>query len=169
MKPNSLNKRLDALSSKLADEPKERIARLDVSSFSDAERALLARLDDLKEQYEGPMSAEALKANNALIAKGHEICLKYTIGTLKHLVLGVFNHPKDKVDSWYFDLYLYNFLVEIMLALKAVHEWSASDRAEFSEFLEKTGMENVFFKIPRDPTLVVGEKTKNSEVNQHEH
>lgn len=169
MKLNGLSRRLDVLSSKFADEPKERIARLDVSSFSDAEIALLSGLDDLREQYEGPMSAEALEANNALISKAYEIYLKYTIGTLKHLVLGVFGHPKDKVDSWYFDLYLYNFLSELTRVLKAVHEWSASDRAEFVEFLEKSGMENLFFEIPRKTRLgVAGEKTKDSEVNQHE-
>ena len=75
-----LNRRIDSLSAKIVDEPQEYIAKFDNASFSEAEKALFQRIEELQEEFGVKLTPEVLEANKDLINKGCEIFLQVWSG-----------------------------------------------------------------------------------------
>ena len=74
MKTWPLNRKIDCLSEKLAD-PIHPEIRLDLDSFSEAEKILFRRVDKIAEEYRQTGSAELLLENSDLISKNLEVFL----------------------------------------------------------------------------------------------
>ena len=145
MKLPALSKRIDNLELKLVDEPKERIVRFGGDSFTEPEKVLFQRIEDLMQQYGGHLPPDVLKANKDLICKGSYILMKYSIGNFKIALLCFFGNPESQRDKNLFDLFFYNFLLDLIECLKEANKQPQSEE-EFERFFER---HNLFCKISR--------------------
>ncbi len=164
-----LTKRIDALSSKLVDEPRDYIGRFDNSTFSEAEKALFLRIEKLQEEFGPKLTPEILQANKDIINKGCEILFRYATGTLKFTLLSLIGDPNNRVDQLYFDLHYLEFFSNLKIALKKAHENPeiAYDRlADF--FLNMTERRAAANKQPFTDSSV-DKKTEYSEDTDNEH
>ena len=96
---SKLSKKVDDLSEKLADEPKECIGRFDNSSFSEAEKVLFRKFEELQEEYGTPLPNDILKANMDLVSKANEVIFRYALGTFRFTVLCHLGNPENKIDT----------------------------------------------------------------------
>jgi hypothetical protein len=176
LKIPDLNKRLDELSAKLGDEPKERVGKFDPTSFTEAEMVLFRKIDELLQKYNGHLPSEILQANKDLICKGSDILLKYSIGTFRIALLCMFGDPESKRDQSLVSLFLYNFLIELMECLKDAHKQPLNEE-EFQRLFERYDLFNKISRVARRSGLDVKmqkraddlEKAEYSEEIDNEH
>lgn len=133
---SALNKRVDDLSKKLVEEPKEHVARFDDDSFTEAEKALFLKIKELMQQYGSHLPPDVLEANKDLIWKGSDILMKYTIGTFRVALLCLVGNPESQRDKNLFDLFFYNFLLDLMECLKEANKQPQSEE-DFQRLFEK--------------------------------
>ncbi len=168
MNPTALGKRVDDLSKKLTDEPNDFIARYDDTSFTTAERYLLSKIDELREENNGHPSSEAIQANKDLILKASEILFKYTLATFRYGLLCFLGNPEDKVDLAYYNLHFHKFIGALRDDIKKAQNLSKNDREDLEIDLGIRLMQELFgLKI--DCTDSSLEKTEDCEVNENEH
>ena len=174
MNVSALSKRVDDLSMKLVEEPKEHIARFDVSSFTDAERVLLRKIDELQEQYGIRLNPEVLEANKDLIFKTHEILFKYAVETFRFAMLCFFGNPENQRDKNLFNLFFYNFLLDVKKCLKEAQQTKSED---FITLIDKYDLVEKLSRFGSADNSKAGvekqendlEKTEYSEDNDNEH
>jgi hypothetical protein len=153
-----LSKRIDNLSMKLVDEPKERIGRFDNSSFTDAEKLLFSKFDELQEKYGTPLPHDIVEANRDLISKAHEILMKYTIGTFKFMIVSFFGNFENQRDKNIFDTFLYSFLLEVCQFLIEANKHPLCE----DEFMDLMDKYDVFGKLRK----LVGNTEPNARVEK---
>ncbi len=139
------------LSEKLHDEPTERVARLDFSSFTEPEQQLIQKIWSLQEKYGSELPAEVSKANEELLWKTETILCKYVLDTFKFVMLYLLGDCESKIDKWYFNLHFYSFFQNLKECLTRVHNWSQTDREKFQALLEndlQSGQVFLFSKMP---------------------
>jgi len=113
MNPYALKRRIDKLSTKLGDEPKQRIGKFDSSSFTAEENILFQKIEQLQEQYGGCFPPDVLEEYSGLVDKGARVLMEYAVGTFKFTVLNLFGSDKPGFGKTCFDVFLYSFLVEV--------------------------------------------------------
>jgi hypothetical protein len=145
MKTSALSKRVDDLSMKIVDEPKEHIARFDDSSFTDAEKLLFRKIEELQEQYGARLNPEVLEANKDLIFKAHEILLHYAVDTFRFTLLCFFGNPESQRDKNLFTLFFYNFLLDVRECLKEAQKHPESE----DDFIRLMQKYDLFGKLSR--------------------
>ena len=161
MNPSSLDKRLDTLSEKLVDEPKEYIGRFDDSTFTNAEKTLFKKIEALLEEYGNRLPPDILKANADLLCKADMVVYRYAVGTLKFVLLNLIGDPNRKFDQFDFDLAYWRFVDKLKEELKENRKYeSESVDSSSSETLEAT---------TDSETTVSQEKTGCSEDDTNEH
>lgn len=166
---SKLSKKVDDLSVKLADEPKECIGRFDNSSFSEAEKVLFRKFEELQEEYGTPLPNDILKANMNLVSKANEVIFRYALGTFRFTVLCHLGNPENKIDTFYFNLHFHKFLVGLKDALKNVHEWPESERKDLDEFLDKKVRADSFGAENASCNLTPEKKPEYIEDDDNEH
>jgi hypothetical protein len=160
MNLSSLNKRLDTLSEKLADEPKEYIGRFDDSTFTDAEKALFKKVEALLEEHNNRLPPDILKANKDIICKAHMILYRYAVGTLKFMLLTLIGDPNRKYDQFDFDIAYWRFVYQLKEELKDNRKYENENEGSLSP---KTP------EATTDSGMQSAEKTECTKVDDNEH
>jgi hypothetical protein len=132
-----LNRRVDSLSAKIVDEPREYVARFDNVTFSEAEKTLFQRIEELQEEFGVKLTPEVLKANKDLINKGCEIIYRYGVGTIRFTLLCLIGDPNNGIDKLYFMMHYYQFVENLRHALKEAHTSPEIASENLWRFLEK--------------------------------
>ena len=122
--------------------------KLDFNSFSEAEKLLFAKVDEIEEEYRQTGSEELLVEKGDLIFKSLEVMLRritelYCFAVPK--VLGC-DGTHDIVE-YFFRLHFYNFQEDLSECLAHIRTWSEKDREEFLLDLKQNGAS--FFRLPR--------------------
>ena len=147
MKPWQLNRRVNRLSEQLAD-PIHNQIKLDVGSFSEAEKTLFRKVDEIEEKYRQTGSMEGLVENSDLISKNLEVFLMRVRELYCYavpIVLGC--DETNEVVEYFFRLHFYNFEADLTECLAQVNKWPKKDREKFLLDLRKNGP--ILFRIPR--------------------
>ena len=147
MKPWQLNGRVNRLSEQLAN-PIPTEIKIDVNSFSETEKILFRKVDEIAEKYRQTGSVELLAQNLDLISKNLEIILnrvRELYCAVVPMVLGC--DETNEVVEYFFRLHFYNFEADLTECLAHIRTWSEKDREEFLLDLRKNG--SIFFRIPR--------------------
>ncbi len=173
MKAWVLNNRVEVLSKKLIDEPTERVAKIDFSSFTEPEKVLMEKIRDLQEEHGSKLPPEVMEANKDLIFKAYDSLIKYVLDTFRYALLGMLGTYESEIDKWYFNLHFYNFFLDLQECLDRVHKWPDKEREWFLNFLKEDSVKNRVFRFPRgtdEPDANLKKKEKNaSEDSENEH
>jgi hypothetical protein len=168
-----LNKRIEDLSEKLVDEPGERVARIDISSFTEPEKLLVQKIWDLQEEYGVELPPEVIEANKDLILKAHSILINYVLDTFRYATLSILGNYENEIDKWYFNLHFYNFFLDLKECLDRVHKWPKKECEWFLNFLKEDGMKSKVFRFPRGTKETTSklekEEEATSDVSENEH
>ena len=148
MKPWQLNRKLNRLSEQLAD-PIHTEIKLDVNSFSEAEKLLFRKVDEIAEKYRQTGSIEVLVENSDLISKNLEVFLMRVRELYCYAVPMVLGCDEtNEIVEYFFRLHFYNFEADLTECLAQVSKWSEKDREEFLLDLRKNGA--IFFGFQGD-------------------
>jgi hypothetical protein len=148
MKALDLNRRVDGLSEKLRDTTSGSMVHLDFDSFSEPEKLLFRKVDEIEEKYRQTGSIEGLVENGDLISKNLEVILRRVRELYCYVVPMVLGcDGTNEIVEYFFRLHFYNFEADLTECLARVHTWSEKDREEFLLDLRKNGA--FFFRIPR--------------------
>jgi hypothetical protein len=110
MKPWLLNKRVNNLSSQLADSLKTETT-IDWNCLSEPERELLSKVDEIVKQYAPAKPPQDVIEKYAdLWYKGLEIFGRRATELFVELVPASF--CCDELEEWYFKLYFHNFMLD---------------------------------------------------------
>lgn len=143
-----LTKRVESLCEKLRDNSSENILQIDFNSFSEAEKILFHKVDEIEEEYRKTGSVELLAENSDLISKNLEVILRRVTELYCYVVPMVLGSDGSyEIVKYFFKLHFYNFEADLIECLAHVRTWSKKDREEFLLDLRKNGA--FFFRIPR--------------------
>jgi hypothetical protein len=148
LKVEPLNRKINRLEEKLADPPHSEI-KLDLDCFSEAEKILFGRVDEIAKEYRQTGSVEVLLKNSDLISKNLEVILRRVRELYCHIVPRVLGCGEtDAVVEYFFWLLFFNFEADLKDCLAHLAAWSKKDREAFAQDLKDN--KAVFFRIPRD-------------------
>ncbi|MGA2682384.1 MAG: hypothetical protein ABSF44_11375 [Candidatus Bathyarchaeia archaeon] len=120
-------------------------------SFSDAEKLLFAKVDEIEEKYRQTGSEEVLVENADLIFKNLEVILRRITELycfVVPMILGC--DGTHEIVEYFFRLNFYNFQADLSKCLAHVRTWSDKYREEFLLDLKQNGAS--FFRLPRGYT-----------------
>jgi hypothetical protein len=143
-----LNGRIDDLSEKLEDTTPRSIVRLDFDSFSEAEKLVFSKVDEIGEEYRQTGSEDVLVENADLISKNVEIIFRRITELYCYFVPKVLGYGgSQEIAEYFFKLHFYNFEADLAECWANVCKWSEKDREDFLLDLKQNG--SLFFRIPR--------------------
>ncbi len=148
LKAWKIDRRVDILSGKLNDAPQRNVIHVDFDSFSEEERMLFQKVDEIEEEFLRTKNEEILEKNADLILKNYEIILKRVTELYCHVVpatLGAFGNRE--IIEFYFNQHFLNFNIDLAECLERVRGWSENECNEFLEDLHTSGSR--FYRIPR--------------------
>ena len=125
------------------------MVHIDFDSFSEEEKRLFRKVDEIEEKYLQTGNMEPYAENLELIYKNLEVILRRVREMYCYvvpMVLGC-NGTKEIVEH-FFKLHFYNFEADLTECLMHVNTWSEKDRREFLSELQKNGS-FLLFRIPR--------------------
>jgi hypothetical protein len=144
----ALFKRVESLCEKLRDKSSGNILRIDFDSFSEEEKHLFRKVDEIEEKYLQTGSIENLAENFELICKNLEVIFRRVRELYCYVVPMVLGSDgTSEIVEHFFRLHFYNFEADLTECLAHVRTWSEKDREEFLLDLKKNGP--IFFRIPR--------------------
>jgi hypothetical protein len=120
MKPWQLNRKIEGLSTKI-DSPVQTETRFDINCFSEPERHLLNKIQEITDRYAPAMPPKDVIEKNAdLWYKGLEIFGKRATELFVEVVPD--SLCCDELEKWYFKLYFHNFWLDWMDSIKEVRK-----------------------------------------------
>ena len=147
MKNDRLFRRVESLSEKLEDKNSGSMLRLDFDSFSEAEKRLFRKVDEIEQKFQTG-SLEPTAENFELVNKNLEVILRRVKELYCYVVPMVLGSDGSKeIVEYFFKLHFYNFEADLTECLMNVRTWTEKDRCEFLSDLQKS--DPVFHKIPR--------------------
>jgi len=172
MKPWQLNNKVNNLTGRLAD-PISSGIKFDFNSFSEAEKLLFAKVDEIEEKYRQTGSEEVLVENADLIFKNMEVILRRVTELYCYavpMVLGC--DGSHEIVEYFFRLHFHNFQSDLSECLAHVRTWSEKDREEFLLDLKQNGAP--FFRLPRgysdkEVNDLINSKDLNKQEEKEEH
>jgi len=148
MKTRDLARRVEFLSKTLRNQSSGSIIRLDFNSFSEAEKLLFAKVDEIEEKYRQTGSEEDLVENADLIFKNREVILRRVTELFCYTVpMALGSDGTHEIVEYFFRQHFYNFEADLSECLAYVRTWSEKDREEFLLDLKQNGA--FFFRLPR--------------------
>ncbi|MGA2524599.1 MAG: hypothetical protein ABSF65_10665 [Candidatus Bathyarchaeia archaeon] len=142
-------RRVGDISEKLKDPTANSILHLDFNSFSEAEKALFRKVQEIEEEFRKTGNENLLFENADLLLKPSEIIMTritelycYVIKTLLAC------DEKREIVDYFFKLHFYNFEIDLVECLTNVRKnWSDKDREEFLADVKRNDVHP--FRIPR--------------------
>ena len=148
MKKWQLTHRIDTLSEKLADSNPAEIIHIDVESFSEAEKQLFAKVDEIRDEYLQTGKTENLAKSYELILKEFEVFFRRVTELYCKTVPICLGCTGDReIVEYFFKLHFLNFEADLAECLTHVRTWSDEDREFFLADLKKNGA--IFFRVPK--------------------
>ena len=157
MKPWQLNRKVKGLSNRIDDSVKTE-TRIDINCFSEPERKLLDKVQEIVDKY-APASPpqDVIEKNSELWYKGLEIFAR------RATELFVYVMPAslccDELEEWYFKMYFYNFLYDWLESVKQVREMPKEKRDALISERREMGLLDRIFRLHRNQTET-GKKQK---------
>lgn len=149
MKPWQLNRKVKVLSTKI-DNPVQTETRFDINCFSEPERHLLNKIQEITDRYAPAMPPKDVIEKNAdLWYKGLEIFGKRATDLFVEVVPD--SLCCDELEKWYFKLYFHNFLLDWMESIKEVREMPKEKRDELLLERREMGLLDRVFRLKRYP------------------
>jgi len=147
LKSWQLNKKIKGLSGKLADSAKTE-TRFDINSFSEPERKLLGRVQEIVDKY-APASPpqDVIENNSALWYKGLEIFGRRATELFVDVVPASF--CCDELEEWYFKVYFYNFWLDWMESIKELRNMPKKQREALLLERREMGLLDKVFRLHR--------------------
>ena len=147
MKPWQLNRKVQGLSGKLDDLAKTE-TRLDYNCFSEPERKLLDKVQEIVDEY-APASPpkDVIEKNADLWYKGLEIFGRRAT----ELFVEVIPASKccDELEEWYFKLYFYNFWLDWLESVEQVRKMPKEQREALLCERREMGLLDRVFRLHR--------------------
>jgi hypothetical protein len=148
LKNAHLFRRLDSLCDKLADKTTGNLVHIDFDSFSEEEKRLFRKCDEIEAKFLQTGSMEPFAENFELICKNLEVILRRVRDMYCYVVPMVLGCDGSKdIVEYFFKLHFYNFEVDLSECLSHVRVWSEKEKGEFLSVMAKN--EPAFFRIPR--------------------
>jgi hypothetical protein len=149
LNPWQLSKRVNNLSSQLADSPKTDTT-IDWSCLSEPERELLTKVDEIIKQYAPAKPPKDIIEKYAdLWYKGLEIFGRRATELFVEIVPD--SLCCDELEKWYFKLYFHNFWLDWMESIKEVREMPKEKREELLLERGEMGLLDRVFRLKRYP------------------
>jgi hypothetical protein len=152
MNKREIDKKLDGLSDKLDISSGGSRSRIDPGCFSEQERALLVKVTEILENSSPDLPpAGVMLENYELFSKASEIIVRRAMELFAHAMprLG----GGGEIDTWFFNQFFYNFLLDYTECLKTVYNRSEKERQDLLSYLQENDKLNVVYRIrPSDPT-----------------
>ena len=143
-------RRVEKISEKLKDTTAGTLLRIHSDSWSEAEKALFRKVDEISEEYERTGNDELLAENSDLIYKNIEIMQKRVqelyCWIIPTAVAGYTSINREIID-YFFRLHFMNFEADFLQCVNNLHTWREGDFQEFLCNLKKNGP--FFYRIPR--------------------
>ena len=159
MKHWQLNKRVNILSSQLADYPKTDTT-IDWSCLSKPERQLLTKVDEIIKQYAPAQPPKDIVEKYAdLWYKGLEIFGRRATELFVEVVPD--SLCCDDLEKWYFKVYFYNFWLDWMESIKKLLEMPKEQREALLCERREMGLLDRVFRLKRYPPPIVQKQNGN--------
>ena len=143
-------RRVEKISEKLEDTAAGTLVHIEFDSFSEAEKALFRKVDEINEEYNRTGNLQLLAENSDLIYKDLEIIHKrvkelycYTIPT----VMAGYSAIDREIIDYFFQLHFMNFEADFLQCIKHLHTWTKNDIDAFLSDLKRIGP--CYYRIPR--------------------
>jgi hypothetical protein len=142
--------RVEKISEKLKDTTAGSLLHIDFDSWSEAEKALFRKVDEIEQEYQSTGNAEVLAKNPELIYKNLEVMHRRIqelyCWTIPTLISGYTTIDREIIDC-FFQQHFINFEVDFLECVKHLQTWSKRDFDEFLCNLKKYGP--LLIRIPR--------------------
>ena len=143
-----LDKRIDNLSKKINDTNPEEIIHIDFKSFSDAERILFQKVNEIYEEFRKTGDEEILLKNAELLLKPSEVIFRRITDLYCYVATTLLAGGQNKeIVDYFFKLYFYNFETDLSECLSRLRTWTDKDKEEFLSDLKENGAH--LFRIPK--------------------
>ena len=160
--------RLEKISEKLKDTTAGSLLHIDFDSWSEAEKVLFQKVDEIDEEYQRTGNQEILAKNGDLIYKNIEIMYRRIrelyCWVIPTAISGYTAIDREIIDC-FFQLHFMNFEIDFLQCVKHLHTWTQRDFDEFLCDLKKNGP--FLYRIPRgfneSNSKEFDEKTKSKE------
>jgi hypothetical protein len=143
-------RRVEKIVEKLKDPSEGMLLRIDSDSWSDAEKALFRRVDEVVEEYERTGNELFLATNMDLVYKNIEVMRRRIsemyCWMMPTAIAGYTAIDREVVD-YFFQLHFRNFEADLMQCIQYLQTWTESDFEEFLCDLKKNGP--FYYLIPR--------------------
>ena len=160
MKSWQLKRRLNRLSEGLSYSV-ETETRIDFNSFSEPERQLLDKVQEIVDKYAPASPPEDVIEKNAdLWYKGLEIFARRATELFVEVMPA--SLCCDELEEWYFKIYFYNFLYDWLESVQRLREMPKDRHDELLCERREMGMLDKVFRIRRNPP----EPIKKNECNE---
>ena len=141
-------RRVEVLSEKLKDPTANGRIYLDFNSFSEAEKTLFRKVQEIEEEFQRTGNENLLLENADFILKPSEIIAKRVTELYCHVMTTILAcDEKREIVDYFFKLHFYNFETDLVECLAHLRNWTDRDREEFMLDLKKNGTH--LFRIPR--------------------
>jgi hypothetical protein len=160
LKSWQLNKKINGLSNRI-DSSIETEIRFDINSFSEPERKLLDKVQEIIDKYSPAIPPQDVIEKNAdLWYKGLEIFARRAT----ELFVEIMPVPLccDELEEWYFKMYFYNFLCDWLESVERVHKMPKEKREGLISERREMGLLDRVFRLHRSQP----ETTKDKEVKR---
>ncbi|MGD0405457.1 MAG: hypothetical protein ABSB10_02230 [Candidatus Bathyarchaeia archaeon] len=160
MKSWQLDRKVKGLSGKLDDSAKTE-TRLDYNCFSEPERKLLDKVQEIVDEY-APASPpqDVIEKNADLWYKGLEIFGRRTTELFVEIMPA--SLCCDELEEWYFKIYFYNFLYDWLESVQKVREMPKEKREALILERREMGLLDRVFRLHRSQP----ETTKNQKITE---
>ena len=147
MKPWQLNRKVKGLSTKI-DSPVQTETRFDINCFSEPERRLLDRVQEIIDKYSPAIPPQDVIEKNAdLWYKGLEIFGRRATELFVEVMPD--SLCCDELEKWYFKLYFHNFWLDWMESIQKVREMPKEQRDALIVERREMGMLDRVFRLKR--------------------
>lgn len=149
MKPWQLNRKVEGLSTKI-DSPVQTETRFDINCFSEPERHLLNKIQEITDRYAPAMPPKDFIEKNAnLWYKGLEIFGRRATELFVGIVPASF--CCDELEEWYFKIYFHNFMLDWLEQVGQLREMPKEKRDALLLERREMGLLDRVFRLKRYP------------------
>lgn len=161
-----MKRRLGGLADRMKDNSVQSSTRIDPACFSESEKRLFARVEEIIDECGGAVPPDhVLVENGELLWKGVEIVVRRAVDLFSTVMSGV--SGGGEIVEWYFKLHFCNFLADWNECVANLNRWSEEDRRRFLVDMKRDGGLDKVFRLHRggivdDVKVVEGDEEDDS-------
>ena len=161
MKPWQLNRKIKGLSNRIDDSVKTE-TRFDINCFSEPERKLLDKVQEIVDKY-APATPpqDVIEKNSDLWYKGLEIFDRRATELFVDIMPA--SLCCDELEEWYFKMYFYNFLFDWLERVDQVRKMPKEKRDALISERKEMGLLDRVFRLKRYPPPTTQKQSSSEE------